>query len=1167
MTRLLHKFAPLFAVALIAGCDDGPNQPYTPAPEGSGGKWNNGDTPGATLGGGQGFDTSYPTAGKTTLCSTDLKRQRWGWMLQQPIIPPRFYAGIDMAKSDLWEGLTIENAESKPDGNAWPDIDPNKPATAGGLCQSVPQGFIGGCPSGIGTCNSNYWGNNAEVNFEWNLGTHVVDQMVLSLGYLGSMTFKSRDGKHTYEMKIGEVPKKDGNTFLIDWNGKPTAQITELFNAAMFTFGPPAGIPWDTDSADCGADGNCLILNSGGVTIFGFRPLVIYMGGVSGVPQPALSTPTYFYNFFSKFEPYGNLPQVVKLDAEGPVASGKPRGARDDTVLCTQKIGISFGDYRKNCIEVHGPAGKPDDVDKVNLNKIKNGLTHDQEHWTANVVGVNQNFTSERAASNPDLVVLDDDKPQDMDIAQDFFFDLRAKGHVKNDYNAKDKLDLRGSALLYVEWARLLLEDANRQLKAAGAIPQNQPPKKLGDPDCTGFDANGSPNFKPGCSGIEGLIVPYWPGRSVGFAKDASCAMGGNCLNAPNNFDPLIFYGVSQIKPGDKIAAFCVDPGNFTDCYQVQSPFFSAQQWVVRMLGRGKVGTLPAEMQDRRYYYKWFAVAFVKYLKAYSNFQPLADRDNWPCSTAVDVTCKNGGLGPSDVAKQYIDMESLFFDNTGGNSFDKFEYVDRENIGKGQEGGAAEKYNFIPWDFEYGIDLLGGNQRFDNWFRRMDREEIAMYATMLTDRRHTPGQENNVNITNLFGSPVLVGALGSAVDAGGSRLPAWPSYACAIGQGGDPLSANYACYGPPPLDTSNMTACGAGVMCPAGQACVAAKTYENGVQRVCGGACDFAKYPQTGCAKANQTCVLSLDDGATEACADMLMDLNGPNAPSPHPVLYYYPSAWSRTPFAMGHSPITIHAADKRPGNGVAKITIPNFADGPYTMSPQILASPGAACAAGWTKDPSGTLCNAPLSTGTGMKAPSFSALVPWLEVQPGVGFTFPIDGQHDQAVITGQLDFTGVLETYLVDYTPWVDTVKPSCIKDGACGKGYRCDVNSRACVAEDDTVRIQAIEAEDFLGSVFACQDPLSGDILHVRQYDSALRIVNWLAAHPGGWDAVNGVVQPSAQAACQMIIRYSPYNNYIDFITSKTNGVKMSINQGAGLGRVIDVVLYDPGITQTP
>ena len=49
--------------------------------------------------------------------------------------------------------------------------------------------------------------------------------------------------------------------------------------------------------------------------------------------------------------------------------------------------------------------------------------------------------------------------------------------------------------------------------------------------------------------------------------------------------------------------------------------------------------------------------------------------------------------------------------------------------------------------------------------------------------------------------------------------------------------------------------------------------------------------------------------------------------------------------------------------------------------------------------------------------------------------------------------------------------------------------------------------------------------------------------------------------------MIIRYSPYNNYVDYITSKTYGVKLAINQGAGLGRVIDATLYDSTLPQTP
>src|SRR6185312_3810094 len=60
----------------------------------------------------------------------------------------------------------------------------------------------------------------------------------------------------------------------------------------------------------------------------------------------------------------------------------------------------------------------------------------DQEHWTSSVLGVNQNFTSTTVANNPNIVVQDADTPQDADIAQDFTFDVRARGYVANDYAA-----------------------------------------------------------------------------------------------------------------------------------------------------------------------------------------------------------------------------------------------------------------------------------------------------------------------------------------------------------------------------------------------------------------------------------------------------------------------------------------------------------------------------------------------------------------------------------------------------------------------------------------------------------------------------------------------------------------------------------------------------------
>jgi hypothetical protein len=73
----------------------------------------------------------------------------------------------------------------------------------------------------------------------------------------------------------------------------------------------------------------------------------------------------------------------------------------------------------------------------------------------------------------------------------------------------------------------------------------------------------------------------------------------------------------------------------------------------------------------------------------------------------------------------------------------------------------------------------------------------------------------------------------------------------------------------------------------------------------------------------------------------------------------------------------------------------------------------------------------------------------------------------------------------------------------------------------------------------------------------YSSSLDIVSWLARHPG------------AQTACNIFIRYSPYNNYPDYITSVANGVLLSVNRGAGDGpsRIGDATLFNAGLlTQT-
>ena len=128
--------AALAAVAAL-GCEDGPTQTYSASPPDAGSIWNSGNVAPATTDAGQQFDAGYPVVSKTVLCDTDFKRQRWAWMLTQDISPPRKYAGIDLAKNDQWDGLTIGDAEAAPAA---------RNSTTGGLCQSVPQGYEGHLP-------------------------------------------------------------------------------------------------------------------------------------------------------------------------------------------------------------------------------------------------------------------------------------------------------------------------------------------------------------------------------------------------------------------------------------------------------------------------------------------------------------------------------------------------------------------------------------------------------------------------------------------------------------------------------------------------------------------------------------------------------------------------------------------------------------------------------------------------------------------------------------------------------------------------------------------------------------------------------------------------------------------------------------------------------------
>jgi hypothetical protein len=104
---------------------------------------------------------------------------------------------------------------------------------------------------------------------------------------------------------------------------------------------------------------------------------------------------------------------------------------------------------------------------------------------------------------------------------------------------------------------------------------------------------------------------------------------------------------------------------------------------------------------------------------------------------------------------------------------------------------------------------------------------------------------------------------------------------------------------------------------------------------------------------------------------------------------------------------------------------------------------------------------------------------------------------------------------------------------------------------LVENNKMKIKSVESQQFQGELFVCEDPITHDLLHVKQYDSIAEIQDWIEAHPGVFEA------------CDLIVRYSDFNEGAVSVTSKANGVQVTVGQGVGIGRVIDALIFDPSL----
>lgn len=314
-----------------------------------------------------------------------------------------------------------------------------------------------------------------------------------------------------------------------------------------------------------------------------------------------------------------------------------------------------------------------------------------------------------------------------------------------------------------------------------------------------------------GCTGFEALITP---GSHAKLAQSPPYDRPGS-LYQPGSDPRRVSIGFraaslgykTALKAGDPLARFCSDPApndgldqdngpqapavecrEDTDCYSKKcvsedadnvnakkfcAPVFgpgrkffkkcdddgagnkllsSSFTRVLNVLAKGTEENLPAALRDRKFYFRHFASALVKYLKAAPKSpemeQPadLASPEYMPGGHACDANGINETWG-CEPEPDHL----LFTQMIPNSSRDKWEYIDRR-FSKNADGSENGKE---PMKVDYEILIDSSNQQNWRYHRKRTRPERKIYEAMKSD---------NLRISNLVGSPVLAAAFEDVSD-------------------------------------------------------------------------------------------------------------------------------------------------------------------------------------------------------------------------------------------------------------------------------------------------------------------------------------------------------------------------------------------------------------------
>ena len=745
----------LFASFASAGCEDGPNDPYQPAPGGAGSVWNDGTgTTTVVPDAGQSFDAATGGQNANDICTAEQVKAARSKYFTAPVLPPGLAAGIDIAGGAKGDGVSgydpTKTFTYDPGSESWTGVTVEQVEKI--LCQGTADSIYYGVTTTLG------WGDANEFSVMYNSSNRQVTDLLIQVGYEGAVEADNKSTNTHYELNFKNQPIQKSvaggaaQSMLIDWSDDVALHATanEVYEAFRQTFIP--AFPGETD---CVSSGHCIIgnnLTQGGYFWFTPMNLAAFVNDTTAT-QPAASTFTLVDLGKLKVMAYSNAAVTMKLDpgGEGPVGLANGIG---DGKNCKFVLGMNFKDFHDNCVAPFSDPTK----NKVEEAKLYGSMGHGDETYRFDVQGLDAQFTATLA---DDKEVADGEKPTDTDTLYEFIVDQEVLGALANDYvdnDATKAKDYHGSGLLTLEWANLV----QQHMKDYFGVTAD-----LGDPDCI---ANPSRSGNSGkvCSGIEGVFTAAPPSAVPANSQLLANAAGPSA--ADPNQTPYATYIGQGFKPGTWYGAYCRDAGgvdgsgNLVGYQHCPRPainggpapdryYFSLMQYQIQAAWDD--GTpLPKELSNRRTYFKYWMFSLIKYLQSAAN----------PHATLAQIDANP------------ISEDNIFFDSAGG-GFEISEYADRTtvNVGNGLPPTAVRVTTNLTTsvidDFEF--------------VRHNFRGEQALYQALTTNPTDKPGAEAQL-ISNMVGSPVLQSVFGS--------------YECATNL--DPANAN--CPGLGPTDAAGV---------------------------------------------------------------------------------------------------------------------------------------------------------------------------------------------------------------------------------------------------------------------------------------------------------------------------------------------------------------------------